>query len=524
MAMTEGAYSRAARWSFALNVIVVCVVGAALAVVLLALVHALSYRVDVRADLTRDGRYATLPAAAATLRALDADVEVVYCFGRDEDIIRRTVDLAGRPRDDVYFAHYQPLVAQIARRTQTALTEWAALSPRLKLTLVDADREPQRLNEIALARQKKPGEMVNRVWFRRGADERSVPTSKLVGTDWGYYPPDPRGAPTPPSLDGKWRVQAELAEALRGVAAGERVKVYLPRGKRARVEAEDPASQSIRATLQSQGFETVAWTAASGPPQDGIVLLAALAAKLDPEEIAALRAFEAAGGRMLLCGDPRQQEDFAGLLEPWGLRLDASWLEDPVHGIPADPSLLRSPALFYGAHPTVVGLAQRAVLALEHSRPIVDEKAHAPGAVREPILRASSEALAVPVDYDRATGVASKVVGAKRAAPHAFLGLACERPVDGGKRSRLVVFGGAGVVDRDAVALGVSAANRDLLLNSLNWLAERASAVGALEADSPGARVPYTAELRRFVDTTALGFLPAGLLLVAAIVHFRRRN
>ncbi len=524
MAVNDGGLSRSARWSIGINVFLICGLGLAAVVLVLGLVQTLSYRFDLRADLTRDARYTLSPEAERLLRGLDRDIEIRFAYGRDDDIQRRTLDLAGKPRDDVYRTHYRPLVEGAAERVRRVLSEWTNVSSRMTVEIVDADLAPQRIYEWALERQKKPGELVNRVWFRRGDEERSIPLTRFVGIDWGYFPPDPRGAPSPPQIDGKWRVQAELTNTLRGLAAGATVKVRLPKGKRALLEAEDDESSSVRALLKSQGFEPVPWSAKDGPPADGIVLLAAPAAGLDADDLLALKAFEAGGGRLLLAADPRRAEDFGPLLEPYGLKIVRGAIEDPVHGAVDDPRVLRSSGLFAGSHEIVRGLSRRAVLALEAARPILDEGVRAPGAVREPILRASAEARLLPIEYAPATGVAEVTVGDKRDARDAFLGLACERPVDGGKKARVVVLGGSGPVDKNLLAAGVAVANRDFLLNCLNWLAERATSAGALESDVPGARVEPSPRLQGFVSLFALGLFPAGFLGLALVVYLRRRN
>jgi hypothetical protein len=128
------------------------------------------------------------------------------------------------------------------------------------------------------------------------------------------------------------------------------------------------------------------------------------------------------------------------------------------------------------------------------------------------------------VAFDPVTGVGDAVAGSKREAGGAFLGLACERPVEGGKKSRVVVFGGAGIVDPDAVAAGVNLANRDLLLNALDWLADRKTVEGALEPDDHGARVLVDGELLSFARVVGVYLAPGLLAAIAAAVFFKRRS
>jgi hypothetical protein len=88
----------------------------------------------------------------------------------------------------------------------------------------------------------------------------------------------------------------------------------------------------------------------------------------------------------------------------------------------------------------------------------------------------------------------------------------------------LVVVSGSGFLDKEAIAAGVNLANREFLLNALNWLAERVSAPGVAEPDRPGSRVEPSAKLDAFVATLGLGILPGALFLVGVLVHLRRRN
>jgi hypothetical protein len=524
MAVTKGGMTRSTRWSIAVNVAVICGLGVLGAVLILAVVQALSYKFDLRADLTADARYTPSEASIGVLRSLDKDVQIRFAFGRDEEIIRRTLDLADRPDERIYWTHYRHLVQEIARRVETTLNEWTTLSRRVIVETADADQNPQRVQNWAFERQRKPGEMVNRIWFRSGDEERVVTFSRLVGVDWGMFPKDPRVPPAPPRLDGKWRVQSELLDALRGLAAGSKVELRLVEGKRSFVEPNDGGFASTAAFLKTQGFDASGWSLANGPPPGGVLMLAAPGARLEREELDALKAFDAAGGRTLIVADPLRQEDFVPLLETYGLKLAAAQVEDPVHGAMTEPKFLISSGLFAGGHEIVRGLSRRSTLRLGRCRPLVDLGARAPGAVREPILAASTEASTTTIAYDAATGLGEAVPGSKAPAAGAMLAAACERPSDRGAKSRLVVIGGTEFLDKDLIAAGVNLANRDFLLNTLNWLAERSVTGGAAEPDRPGSRVEVTAKLDSFLATLGVGLLPGLMFVIGLLVHLRRRN
>ncbi|HYC77306.1 MAG TPA: Gldg family protein, partial [Planctomycetota bacterium] len=490
MAVKEGGLDARARFGIGVNVVLICALAAALVALLLALTARAAYRFDLRADLTRSAKFTLDPASEETLRGIERDVEIRFAFGRDEDIRRRTVDATGQPRDQIYLAHYRPLVEEIAHRVRTTLAEWRAVTPRVSVEVVDADQNPRRLNEWATERGRRQDDLVNRIWMRSGDAERVVALDQVVGVEWGHFPRNPAEPPTPPRIDRRWRIQNELTRALRGVSAGELTPLWMAAGKRSRLEPGDAAFEPFAALLRSQGFDPRPWKLEDGAPTGGILLLAAPAAPLTRVEADAVVAYEAAGGRLFVAADPRHAEDFAAVLAPYGLRFAAQRLEDAQHApSPAEPWVLRSAGVFLGGHEVVRGFAGRTPLVLGHVKPIVDEGVRAPGAVREPILRASSAATGVPADFDPARGEAAFLVAGKTALPGALLGLACERPLRTGGRSRALVIGSGEAIDVRAIQAGLQLANRELLLNALNWLSERTTFAGAVEADEPGARI-----------------------------------
>jgi hypothetical protein len=152
------------------------------------------------------------------------------------------------------------------------------------------------------------------------------------------------------------------------------------------------------------------------------------------------------------------------------------------------------------------------------------EDLKAPGAERVTLLKASPEAKSVPVEFREASGDAQLLRGAKRSASAAPLAAALRRPVESGKESRLVVFGGWEAAAPAVISRGTEYGNRDLILNALNWLAERNVAIGIVEREIAPSRVDLT---QGFVTTfrwISMGALPAILAAIGIAAWLKRRN
>lgn len=526
----RGGMTRSTRVTIFVNVVLICALGVLLALATIWLVGRLSWKRDVRLDLTKDARFSVDPLGEAVVRGLREPVRATLVFGIDDEIRKRAVDVYGQPRADVLERLYRPLLLKAVSRVQKVMLEWTKMSEQFTFEGVDADVEPYRMNEVALRSGKTVNDLVrgmNQVVFEMGTRKRSVPMGRMFPIDWGYIAPDPRAPSKPPEMIGTPHPQSELIEALRALAAGEAVKVGMPRGTSAGVPTEGRDFDSFRDFLASQGFEAAPFDLARGVPGDvGLVALLGPGRRLLPEETAELDKYERAGGRLLLAADPRKPEDFGRVLEPYGVKIEAGMVEDPLRMKPrqADPSFLLSDELYVGLHeidrPIVVG---RIGLYVGVTRPLVIESLKSEGAERILLLRASQDAKVIPVEYRAGSGEPDFNTSAKKSVPNAPLAAALRRPTPSGKESRVAVFGGWEIASPRPIEQGTNYGNRDFVLNTLNWLADR-PVVGVVEREITSSKVELTPSFDGRFRWVMLGLFPSLLVATGVVVFLMRRN
>jgi hypothetical protein len=529
MAVTGG-LTRTGRVSIFVNVVLICMLATLLAFAIIWLVARLSWSHDLRADLTRDARFSIDPLATSVLRGLKEPVHVTFVYGIDDEIRRRALDLSRQPRENILAAYYRPVLHRAAARVQTVLREWSKTSEHLTVDIIDADQEPQRMADAAQRRGKTAGDLargINQVVIEMGSRRRSVPMGRMFTIDWGFFSPYPGGTSKLPEMSGSWRVQSELIETLRAMAAGESLKLGLPQGIAPALAPESPGFEALREFLTSQGFEPAPFDLAQGVPQTvSLVAFLGMGRRLLPMEAAALAAYEKDGGRLLILGDPRKPESFQALLDEYGVRLEAAVVEDDVRKAPgqADRTALLSDELCVGDHEIDRPLVRRIGISIGPSRPLKIENLGSSGAERTALLKASSSAVAVPVEYREQSGEPDFLVAARKSMPNATLGAALKRPGSGSRQSRVVVFGSWEVADPWHLQMGTHFGNRDLVLNSLNWLADRHASIGIVEREVQATRVELTPGFLasfRWINWVALDVV---LILIATVVWLSRRN
>ena len=97
-----------------------------------------------------------------------------------------------------------------------------------------------------------------------------------------------------------------------------------------------------------------------------------------------------------------------------------------------------------------------------------------------------------------------------------------EKPAEDGPKpeSRIVVFGDSDFVANSA--LGISG-NRDLFLNTVNWLAQQENLIAIRPKDPDDRRITLTADQQRRILVLAIFIIP-GLILLAGVQTWWRRR
>lgn len=523
----DGGLTRAYRAGILVNVVLIVLLGAVLAIGTVALTRRLAYRTSLRFDLTADRRYALDPLTEELVRGIESPLQITYVWGFDDDLRQRVLDPFGRVREDLLNTYYLPILHNTHVRLRDFLREWQALSPHVRIRLLRDEQDPLAVDAMARDLGLERKDLLNHVHLRMGARERRIPLHNLLqDMDWGSF--QHLGAERLPRGPAGYRIHEELTAALRALSSGDSPRIYLPRGLGSRFEPGAEDSPALRSVLEAEGYTVLATDLRPRERLDAdgtALILSPPAAALDPDVMAVLLDYESRGGRILVVLDPGREVAYERLLEPYGLSSPGGRVHDPDHVRPGvGESFLFSDQLMTGRHPIVAPLRGRVTLFLGSTRPLEVAADRAPGAERTTILQGSRNAMLIPATYDSRTGAVTYRQDRMEPLSAPSLGVAAERPAGGDRVSRLVVIGSGEVFSARAFATGRVYANRDLLVNSLGWLLDRKSSIGLSPRDELARRFIDPRRLARpFVWVVIVG-LPGVLALAGLAVFLRRRQ
>ena len=265
-----------------------------------------------------------------------------------------------------------------------------------------------------------------------------------------------------------------------------------------------------------------------------VVVLAAPRTPLLDFETAALRDYLNGGGALLIVADPQGETDLNAVLEGWGVSLRNDLVVDPGRFVPPDAGLI-IPVPEFG-HRISSSLPATTVLSLSRSL-AVDENLPDDLEVR-PLLTTTNRAwgetrlaetavefnegedhqgpLTVAVAINKRDAVPSFAGGQPPPTPTPVL-----EGVEPEPRGRLVVLG-----DSDFAANGLLRqlpTNLDLVINSVNWLAEEEELISIRATPANVAPVVLSRQQIVLVFYTTVVFVPVAVLLLGVVVWWQRR-
>jgi ABC-type uncharacterized transport system involved in gliding motility auxiliary subunit len=345
--------------------------------------------------------------------------------------------------------------------------------------------------------------------------------------------------------------EQELTNALIKAIQGKTHKVYFVQGHGERTpDGSDRTGYStITAALKNDNFETdtIVLAQQKAVPEDASVLIVA-GPRTDyfPAEIDMVKKYLARGGKILLLLDPPDRSDsppltnLIALAKDWGIDVGTNIVVD-VSGmgqlLGTDVSV--PVAAKYGTHPitdrfnllTAYPLA-RSVTSVEggvngHSaQDLVSTSKNSWGEVDIKRLMTSGQ---VEREIDKgdkpgpvslAAAVAAAATDAPPPAP-APGDAANNKPADAPKpETRVVVFGDSDFVTNGY--LGIPG-NRDLFLNTVNWLAQQENLISIRPKDPEDRRVSLTSDQAKLIFWLSILIIP-GLILAAGVQTWWRRR
>lgn len=338
--------------------------------------------------------------------------------------------------------------------------------------------------------------------------------------------------------------EQELTNALIKVIQGRQPKVYFTQGhgEKDTVSAERGGYNAIVAGLASGNFvvDKVVLAQQGAVPADADVLVIA-GPKTDflGPEIDAVKAYLAKGGKVLLMLDPVLKADLpqpAGLqalLKDWGIDAGSDVVLD-VSGmgrlIGTDESV--PVAASYPPHSITENFNLLTAYPLARSMTPIEGGVN--GHTAQKIVETGQRAWAESNLKSLGGGQPAKMDAGDKGGPVALASAvsapapSAPPPADAPKEgeapkkpeTRLVAFGDSDFASNGA--LGVSG-NRDLFLNTVNWLAQQENLIAIRPRDAEDRRITLTADQERRVFFLTVLIVP-GLVLLAGVQTWWRRR
>jgi ABC-type uncharacterized transport system involved in gliding motility auxiliary subunit len=453
----------------------------ALGIVLLGMLAFLSTRYHARWDWTEAGSHSLSPQTLTLLEGLERDVEVT--------------------------ALYSAITAPPAREL---LDRYRYVSDRFKVRFADPQAQPGLVRGLGISPEQLEGGLIHLTIGGESVEVRELTEEKLTN-------------------------------AIVKLTRREQKMVYFLTGHNERpVEGEGADGGEgfafARSALENENYriDTLLLAAKGEVPEDAdVVVLAGPTRPLFVTEHEALDRYLERGGSLLVLVDPRAKTDIYEDLERWGVDVGDDVIVDRVQGLFGRPV---SPlAAQYGDHPITRELRDATLFHVARS---VRPGSAGEGDVTTLVL--TSEASWGERDLDRFFGDAKAELGGDdlagpvSIAVAAILSPAVDREEDapdeeGGegaesedqKRGRLVVVGDS---DFAANQLIGEFRNRDLFVNSVNWLLGDVEAITIRPGQARASRMQLTGEQFLQIRYLSLFVLPEAIAALGVFAWWSRRR
>lgn len=461
--------------------------GASVLVVLgiLVAVNYLSAKQNKRWDLTSNQQFSLSEQTIQLLQKLDAPVRFLV-FAREVD--------------------FDPFRAR--------LTEYEYHSDRVDVEYIDADKQPMRARQYEI---QSYGTVVVEYKDRR----------ERVNSD----------------------TEQDLTNALIKVLTGEEKKVYFVEGhgEKSHASSERDGYSTIAAALGRDNFSVESLVLAQHkevPADASVVVVAGPTTDLLPGEADMLRRYLAKGGHVMFLLDPpaaggADTPVIEALLKEWAIEtgdnivVDASGMGQLL-GTDASVPVAAS----YPAHPITERF--KVLTAYPLARSVVPVTGGANGRYPRTIIETSPRSWAetnirqltgngeVELNEDQGDRPGPVSIAAAVAAPATEVpppaGDAAKAAQDEEPRkpeSRLAVIGDSDFVANYAIGIQ---GNRDLFLNTVNWLAQQENLIAIRPKEPDDRRITLTADQQWWVQILSLLLVPAAVLGAGIYTWSRRRR
>ena len=357
--------------------------------------------------------------------------------------------------------------------------------------------------------------------------------------------------------------EQDLTNALITVVEGEERTVYFVQGH-GEADPQGDQRDGYRAVTDALGrdnfrVETVVLAQATDAPADAtVIVVAGPDTDLLPGEAELLRAYLDGGGKLLILLDPPEtgedppKPNLEALAAEWGIEIGTDVVVDasgvgqllgtdasvpvaavyPPHAITENFNLLTAFPLARSIRPVEGGANGRTADAivqtserswaeadldeLRTGEVALDEAAgDRPGPVT--IAAVVSQTVERPETTETGSGEDADAAGDTPAANEAEDDGADAPPL----QARLAVFGDSDFASNAAVGIQ---GNRDLLLNTVNWLAQQENLIAIRPREPEDRRITLTADQQQRVFWLSLLMVPGSIMALGFITWWNRRD
>lgn len=445
----------------------------AIVLAIIGMLAFLSVRYHHRFDVSVAGVHSLSDQSRKVLAGLERDVEVVAFYPK-----------ANQPGIEALLARYE------------------YESPRFRVTYADPNRRPDLVERYGVAPEKLGQGLV-----RIAIGDESI---EITEADEG-----------------------KITNALVKLTRTGQKKVYFVTGHNERpvegkgAEGKEGFSRAADA-LRNENYvvETLVLASKGDVPDDAdVVVIAGPTRPLLPQEHDALDRYLARGGAVLAMVDPRAQTDLVERLEAWGVEVGDDAIVDRVQSIFGQAM---SPlAAEYADHEITRDMREVTVFPMARSmRP----RPGADGASLQPIVKTGRDSWAerdlealftrgvAELGDDDLPGPVPLAVAGRPAKTNGAA------PADGDETPpapRLVAFGDTDFAANQAIG---AYRNRDLFVNSVNWLLGDVEAISIRPSRSPASRLTLSTKQLSTIRYLSLFVLPEAIAVLGVIAWWSRRH
>ena len=434
-------------------------------VAVLALLNYLSVRHHHRFDLTEQGVFSLSAQSASVVKSLQDDLQ-----------IQAFVEGGVNPE------------------LHDLLQSYAYQSPKVKFELIDPDRQPEMAEKYKIT-------AYNTVHFEYGKESTSI---------------------TQPTEEAVTNAIIKVTRATKKT-----VCFIEGHGEPDIDEAQNPKGySSLTQALVNENYETkkVLLASMSGVPSEcSVVVVTSTEKPYVESELSALGTYADGGGHVLFLLPPRTGTEFEPLLAKWGVKLGNDVVVDQVVRLFQGPALGLAPLVnTYAAHEITRDFKQRTVFPM--TRSVHSDTAGKTGLQAVELVKTSPQSWG-ETDLDglfQRSQASLDPNDLKGPVPVAVVVSADLKQQNAGKEgtTRLAVFGSSECAD--SRELEGTFYNRDLLLNTIDWLVGQGDLVSIRPRAVRASRVQFTADQGTVIFYLSVLIIPELLLVAGLAVWWRR--